>query len=63
MNINFAINDDAFKESETQKISNVYLVIKYNNPQAYGYPEVVNWEKVYSFDVNILRRQRDEQQY
>ena len=34
MNVSFTINNDAFKESETQKISNVYLVIEYDNPQA-----------------------------
>ena len=33
MNVSFTINNDAFKESETQKISNVYLVIEYDNPQ------------------------------
>ena len=62
MNVNFTINNDAFKESETQKISNVYLVLEYDNPQAYGFPEVAHWKKTYSFDMNNLRKQIKEQQ-
>ena len=56
MVVEFSINKDAFLETPVKKISNVKLVIEYENPQAYGYPEVAHWTREYKFNINITRR-------
>ena len=60
MVVELSINKDAFLETPVKKISNVKLVIEYENPQAYGYPEVCHWLEEYKFDVNNIRRNINE---
>lgn len=55
MKVEFTIDEEAFQESDTKKLKNVYLTIEYENPQAYGYPEVAYWSKEYKFDMNEIR--------
>lgn len=38
------------KEDERNKVKEVVIVFKHNNPKAYGYPEVCNWEETYTAD-------------
>lgn len=52
----FTINADAFEETPTKKITGVRLVIEYENPQAYGYPEVCRWEQEFVFNLDSMRR-------
>lgn len=54
--VQFNIDSKAFIETPTKKISNITLVIEYDNPQAYGYPEVCHWSEEYDFDVDEIRR-------
>lgn len=35
------------KEFKKAKIKKVVITFTYENPQAYGYPEVCNWDKSY----------------
>lgn len=52
----FTINVDAFEETPTKKIAGMRLVIAYENPQAYGYPEVCKWEQEFEFNIGQMRR-------
>lgn len=54
--VEFTIDSKAFMETPNKKISNITLVIEYDNPKAYGYPEVCHWSEEYEFDVDELRR-------
>ena len=56
MIVNFEIDDEAFTETPMKEIIDIALIVKYNNPQAYGYPEVCNWSESYSFNVEQIRR-------
>lgn len=38
---------EACKEDEYSKITDIEIIVKYNNPKAYGYPEIVNWDDRY----------------
>ena len=58
--VEFTIDYNAFTETSTKKISNVTLVIEYENPQAHGYPEVWHWTEEYDFDVDEIRRNINE---
>lgn len=58
--VEFNINSDAFSETPTKQISSVMLVIEYDNPKAYGYPEVCHWSEEYEFDVDEIRRKINE---
>lgn len=48
-----ALPKDLFNETATRKITNVDLVIRYENPLAYGFPERCFWEETYSIDLDI----------
>lgn len=54
--VEFTIDQDVFTETPTKKISNVILVVEYENPQSYGYPDVWHWSEEYNFDVGEIRR-------
>ena len=54
--VEFKIDSKVFTETPTKKISGVTLIIEYDNPQAYGYPEVCHWSEEYGFDVDEIRR-------
>ena len=56
MTIQFGIDPNVFTETPTKKLANVILVVEYENPKAYGYPEVCRWEEEYEFDVEEIRR-------
>ena len=48
------------KEDERDKIEEVIIVFKRNNPKAYGYPEVCNWVKTYAVNFcPICKRKLD----
>lgn len=51
----FTIDADVFKETPTQKIKSIGFVVEYENPQAYGYPEVYRWKREFKLDVNKMR--------
>lgn len=34
-------------ENETKKIIEAKIIVKYENPEAYGYPEVAYWDEEY----------------
>ena len=53
--VEFTIDQDAFTETPTKKISNVILIVEYENPQSYGYPDVWYWSEEYNFDVDKIR--------
>ena len=52
--VKFTIDSEAFKETPNKKISGVTLIIEYENPLAYGYPEVYHWSTEYEFDVDKI---------
>jgi hypothetical protein len=54
--VEFEIDRDAFTETPTKKIAGMTLVIEYDNPLAYGYPEVCHWSEEYEFDADMIRR-------
>lgn len=63
IDVHFIIDANAFAETQTKKVSNVTLVVEYENPQAYGYPEVCAWNKEYEFSkfmIDELRRKVSE---
>ncbi|CEK34279.1 hypothetical protein UMC2_34901 [[Clostridium] sordellii] len=37
-------------ENETKKIIDIEVIIKYENPKAYGYPEVAYWDEKYKLE-------------
>lgn len=53
--VNFEIDSEALTETATKRIIGMKLVIEYENPKAYGYPEVCRWSKEYEFDVDKMR--------
>ena len=62
--IEFSIDADALIETPTKRISDIKVVIEYENPQAYSYPDVAHWEDEYGFDkfgIDELRRKINEQ--
>ena len=58
--VEFKIDSKVFTETSTKKISDVTLVIEYENPQSHGYPEVWHWSEEYCFDVDEIRRKIGE---
>lgn len=58
--VEFQIDSDVFIETPTKRISNMILVIEYDNPKAYGYPDVYHWSEEYEFDVDEIRRKINE---
>lgn len=38
------------KEDKYSKVKSVELIYHYENPEAYGFPEVVYWDEKYSTD-------------
>lgn len=60
MKVNFEIDDKVFAETPTKEIADITLVVKYRNPQAYGYPEICNWSESYGFNVEQIRRKINE---
>lgn len=38
------------EENEFNEITGVEVIVKHENPKAYGYPEVVNWDKRYKME-------------
>ena len=54
--VTFNIDSKAFTETPTKKISGVTLIVEYDNPKTYGYPEVYHWSEEYEFDVDEIRR-------
>ena len=58
--VEFEIDSKVFTETSTKKISSVVLVVEYDNPKAYGYPEVCHWSEEYEFDVDEIRRKVNE---
>jgi hypothetical protein len=58
--VNFDIDSEALTETATKRITGMKLVIEYENPQAYGYPEVCHWSKEYEFDVDKMRKNKGE---
>ena len=52
----FTVNADAFDETPIKKITGMRLIIAYENPQAYGYPEVCRWEQEFEFNIGQMRR-------
>ena len=52
----FTIDEDAFEETSTKKITGMRLIIEYENPQAHGYPEVCRWEREFEFHLDQMRR-------
>ena len=61
MIVQFEIDSNVFLESDTKKISDIALVIEYENPQSHGYPEVWHWTEEYGFDVDEIRRKTNGQ--
>lgn len=41
---------EACKEDEFNIITQVKVTIRHENPNAYGYPEIVNWNKRYRME-------------
>ena len=60
MIVNFEIDDEVFTETPIKEITDITLVVKYRNPQAYGFPEVCRWSKEYGFNVEQIRRRINE---
>lgn len=58
--VNFDIDSEALTETATKRITGMKLVIEYENPRAYGYPEVCHWSKEYEFDVDKMRKNKGE---
>ena len=54
--VQFDIDSKVFMETPSKRITNMTLVIEYDNPQAYGYPDVWSWTEEYKFDVDKIRR-------
>ena len=38
------------KEDDKSKIRNVVVTFNYENPKAYGYPEIVYWSEAYNIN-------------
>lgn len=57
MKVEFDIDKKAFIETPNKQISRVVLCIQYDNPTAYGYPEVSRWVEEYDFDIEKIRIQ------
>lgn len=35
------------KENKFEKLKGIKIIYEYENPEAYGYPEIVNWNRTY----------------
>ena len=57
MKVEFDISPEAFKETPNKQISRITLCIQYDDPKAYGYPDVARWVEEYDFDVEEVRKQ------
>lgn len=63
ININFNIPASALIETPTRSVADIKIIISYENPQAYGYPEVCCWSEEYTFSkdaINNIRRALNE---
>jgi hypothetical protein len=56
LEVTFRTDKKVFEETPTRKIKSVILTIEYENPLAYGYPEVCHWCDSYSFDPKNFKR-------
>ena len=55
-NCQFTINSSALEETPTKKIVGIRLIVEYENPQAYGYPEICRWAQEFKIDQMLARR-------
>ena len=57
MKVEFDISPEAFREAPNKQISRITLCIQYDDPTAYGYPDVTRWVDEYDFDIEQVRKQ------
>ena len=58
INVTFNIPASALIETPTRSVADIKIIISYENPQAYGYPEVCCWSEEYGFMQEVIDNMR-----
>ena len=54
INVTFNIPASALIVTPTRNVTDIKIIISYENPQAYGYPEVCQWSEEYGFTQEAI---------
>lgn len=57
-NVSFELPKSALIETPNSKVRDIKITIYYENPKAYGYPEVSYWSDEYSFTTEAIDNMR-----
>ena len=63
LDVSFQLPKSALIETPKQRVTNITVTVSYENPSAYGYPEVSYWSKEYCFtkeSIDDVRRAVNE---